>query len=328
MPKFIMMMGLPGSGKTVKAAQIAMKYPDARIFSSDEYRNALCIEGHSKKENAMVFDLMHSDIRAAVKDGVTIIYDATNLSGKRRAAVLEMIGSGYHKTCVCMLETFEECVKRDQKRECPVGKDVIWKFYRSFCPPHRSEGWDKIVFEVSEEETKGRLLNRAKAVSRMCDRYDQHNHWHENSLKEHMNLTFKKAHDLNGNTATCYAALLHDMGKPIVKIVGEDGEWHYPNHANVGAYEVLCSIYPTWLLSERMDYIVVQNILIDIPTLIYYHTAPMFWKDNPKLKEKIRKKLGHDLFNSLVLLNMCDRWAHKRHPEEGIKEEVVVADNV
>lgn len=97
------------------------------------------------------------------------------------------------------------------------------------------------------------------------------------------------------------SALLHDVGKPVVTALGEDGLYHCKNHAHEGekiAREFL------------EDYPLIDKAEIDmICTLVKYHMQPLYLLKAKNPTEKLLK-LVNDMnlvdFQSLLLLKYCD----------------------
>lgn len=84
-PYFVMMVGLPGSGKSTYAKELADEMR-AIICSSDAIREELCGDENSQDKNEDVFKILHSRIKECLRKGVNVIYDATNINSKRRRA--------------------------------------------------------------------------------------------------------------------------------------------------------------------------------------------------------------------------------------------------
>ena len=74
-----MLVGLPGSGKSTWAEKQNMD-----IFSSDAIREELYGDASIQGDNNLIFDLLHSRIIENLKSGKDSIFDATNLSSKKR----------------------------------------------------------------------------------------------------------------------------------------------------------------------------------------------------------------------------------------------------
>lgn len=83
MNKLIIMVGLPGSGKNT---YIRDHLSDYTIISSDDIRVEL-YGFEDQTRNKEVFNLMRERTKEALKSGQSVVYNATNLSAKRRKAL-------------------------------------------------------------------------------------------------------------------------------------------------------------------------------------------------------------------------------------------------
>ena len=87
MAMFIMLVGLPGSGKSTYAEK--MRENGFHIHSSDSIREELTGDATSQDKNTDVFNELHKRIKDDLKNGISCVYDATNISMKRRKSFLE-----------------------------------------------------------------------------------------------------------------------------------------------------------------------------------------------------------------------------------------------
>lgn len=85
-----MMCGLPGSGKSLYAKEIS-KVKNAKIYSSDELRKEMFGNVSDTKHNSDLFQELHKRIKNELFKGKNVIYDATNLSHKRRKVFLDSL---------------------------------------------------------------------------------------------------------------------------------------------------------------------------------------------------------------------------------------------
>ena len=301
-PKFIMMCGLVGSGKSYKAQELAKEY-DAEIFSSDELRIELYGDVNHQTDNDKLFIELHRRIKECLKSGKSAIYDATNLNYKRRMAFLaELKNIPCEKICVVMATPYEECLKRNAGRERKVPEEVIKRMYMSWTCPYWYEGWDGIgiTYSDSAENSYG---SPQEWVELVMD-YDQHNSHHTLSLGEHCLKTFLYLEDSNQSSwDVSGAALIHDCCKPktatFINARGEETEeCHYYNHQH-------CSSYDSLFFSDINEHLYVA-------TLILWHMQPYFWErdNNEKQHNKYRKLWGEKLYNDIMLLHEADRNAH------------------
>ena len=299
MPKFFMMVGLPGSGKSYEAKRIAEK-ENAIVVSTDAIRAELFGSEDVQTEGGKVFELARKRVKATLASDQNVIFDATNVSFKRRMSwTSEMRKLATEMIAVVMATPYAVCVERQSLRDRKVEKDVIRRMYRGFFVPYYFEGWDEIRLmypeNISEYETRiaDGLLNGS---SSLFD-FDQKNPHHKGSLGEHMLWCFEYSAYKTGDRVLKDAALLHDIGKVRTQTFDDNGVAHYYGHHCVSGYESLfecCCSDEDKLL--RAFY--VQN-----------HMEPYFWKEE-KTKEKYRKLWGEKLYNDIQTLHTCDKMAH------------------
>lgn len=90
MTKFFMCIGLPASGKSEQAKKLATEY-DAEIFFSDALRTEMFGDVNHQEDNEALFKELHKRIRECLISGKSAIYDACNISYKRRMSFLQSI---------------------------------------------------------------------------------------------------------------------------------------------------------------------------------------------------------------------------------------------
>jgi len=105
-----------------------------------------------------------------------------------------------------------------------------------------------------------------------------------------------------------YGTALHDIGKIETQHFTDDGEAHYFNHPNVGAYHVLSKLD----VREFADGMANQHeFLLDVCFYINYHMLPFDWKTE-KSTLKYQAIFGEKKFQDLLLINECDKLAQKK----------------
>lgn len=83
-PSFIVVSGLPGTGKSYFCNQLAQRLPFV-ILESDTLRKVLFPSpSHSSLESSHLFRAIHLLIEQLLKRGIPLILDATNLSERYR----------------------------------------------------------------------------------------------------------------------------------------------------------------------------------------------------------------------------------------------------
>lgn len=304
-PKFIMMCGLPGSGKSTYATKLAEAH-DATIFSSDALREEMFGDVNDQGHNQAVFAELHKRIKSCLTSRKNAVYDACNISYKRRMSFLqELKHIPCEKICVLMATPFEECMKRIAQRYRNVPEYVVLdRMYRSIDVPYWYEGWDDIKVEFSYGSQTRSFL---KWVSSMRF-FGQDNSHHTLTLGQHAVKALEYIFQEFGcgdehSIAIRAACALHDNGKYFTKTFensrGEiTDQAHYYNHEHVGSYDVLF-------------YNVACNIL-DVAIMIRWHMQPYFWErdNNEKMHNKYRKLWGERLYQDIMKIHEADKAAH------------------
>ena len=306
-PKFWMMVGLPGSGKSYKAKELADEH-DANIHSSDAIREELLGDINAQDANGVVFTTLHNRVKEDLRNGKSCIYDATNISYKRRMAFLqEFKNIPCEKICFLMATPYEQCLKNNAARDRSVPEYVIERMYRQFDVPWEYEGCDKIYVEYFDgsEDSFG-------AAKRWLDdqmNYNQENSHHTLTLGEHC----LKAVEYVDNHASEYdgvnfdivrrATMIHDCGKQFCKtfINGKGAiteQAHYYSHEHTGSYDSL--FYDT------------NGDNLYIAVLIRWHMQVYYWEkdNNEKLHNKYLRLWGEELYNDIMTLHEADKAAH------------------
>lgn len=257
-PKFYMLVGLSGSGKS------SYNFEEEVVkISSDALRAELFGDENDQTHNTEVFNELHKRVILNLKNGKNVVYDATNLSRRRRVAFLKTIAHiPCKKICVVFKTPYEVCVKRDSLRPRKVGVSVIFKQLKQFQIPQYDEGWDLIDFTY---------LPTDKAVDpfvlvELSKLVEHDNPHHLETIGQHIQMTYDKLCKMTKDKKLRFAGLFHDLGKVFTKyfhnIRGEKTDIaHYYFHENVSVYLYLTSylFYPTevglkiaWLIENHM----------------------------------------------------------------------------
>ena len=300
---FWMLVGLPCSGKSTISKSLSETY-NATIFSSDALREELFRDVNDQEHNQELFVELHKRIKDCLRNGKSAIYDACNISYKRRMAFLsELKNTPCEKICMLMATPYEECCERNKQRDRKVPEHVIRRMYMGFDVPHTFEGWDEVVIAYSIEASK--TYRSPLTWIRTTKHYNQNNSHHTLTLGSHCEKVFEYLYKNNDNLSDTlkFAALLHDCGKPFCKTFkntkGEITEQaHYYNHERTGSYDSL--FYST------------TDNPMDVAILIRWHMQPYFWEkdNNEKLHNKYRKLWGEDLYQDIMKLHEADKAAH------------------
>lgn len=134
-PKLIVMVGLPGSGKSTYAKELIKKGRADIILSSDAIREELTGDESNQTVNDKVFKLLYQRMNDYLAEGKSVVVDATNTTLKSRLRIMSECRVLCSKEAIVVNPTVLECYKRDSSRDRTVGEQVINRFLSGFqCP--------------------------------------------------------------------------------------------------------------------------------------------------------------------------------------------------
>ena len=142
--RIVVLVGLPGSGKSTYLQQVA---PSGGGLSSDAVRHLLADDETDQSIHVQVFQTLRYllEQRLAISRPVTYI-DATNLTPEERRPYLE-IGRKWN----CEVEAvfldvpLEVCLERNAARPRKVPADALAKMAAKLVPPTMEEGFAHIA---------------------------------------------------------------------------------------------------------------------------------------------------------------------------------------
>ena len=296
MNKFIMLIGLPASGKST----IAEEYTSNGYIchSSDTIREELFDNVNHQADNQLIFETLHKRVREDLLAGEDVVYDATNLSMKRRRGFIRQWLNGLEcaKTVVIVATPFNECVQRDHNRERTVGVKVLDRMYKSFNFPLLQEGFDFIEIKYAHiNHFEFDICHEVASLQRI----NQCNSNHTKTIGDHcihVGNQFINFDDYS--RGLYYAGLLHDFGKKhTLSFVNSKGYYsdqaHYYSHENVSAYDAMFYMQPF-----KAD-------TLEVCQLVNYHMKPHLLNTEKSIKRFV-DFVGEDFWHKLKLLNDAD----------------------
>lgn len=337
MTTFTMLVGLSGSGKTSWAKHIVSKRsyyglePIAYV-SSDEIREELFGDESIQENHNKVFELMNSRAKDNLKNGFDVIYDATNLSRKRRKGIISQMPKAFNGEriifkVIYFATPYSKCLRNNSGRDRKVPEETIFKMYKRLEIPVYFEGFDRVMIKISPDPMTLKLrVEDAKFVKELIESDDIPSHdYLFLILAEHLHEEFDRITDMpqdstyhpfsiSRHTYHVYeamrkteygkdfdmlmAALLHDVGKGLSKT--------FVNYK--GDTKRYASFYDHERISSQIVYDVHQTFPyfnVDLVSqLCQFHMR----LHDPNLKVgELEKLVGEDVFNRLVVLNQCDK---------------------
>jgi predicted kinase len=327
MSKFIMMVGLPASGKTTLAKQLA-KTENAVVLSSDDLRVEMFGDVSHQEDNNEIFEEMNERTNELLSKGQNVIYDATNLNRKRRKHLINHVIKANKKIVYYLNESLETVIYRNSSRkERIVPNEVIKRMYKTLQIPVKNEGWDDVIFTGVENgyylkkyrsqlETlimkvpdHDKLFKELAVYIRDFDTVYNLPHdssYHSFSVSRHIYHVYKyifENYKEKDKLVMLWAALFHDLGKAFCKsFVNYKGK--ETRYAHFIGHEFVSSQQAAWWLTV-LGYD--DQFVKDVSTLVQFHMIPM--KASEKKLNEVKQLIGKNLFEKLMFLHEADMQA-------------------
>lgn len=271
--------------------------------------------------------------KEALKDGKHVIYDATNVSRKRRRGLLQQLPKNVKKVAMYMSTEYKDIVNQNTNRDRVVPIEAVNKMYKTLQIPIYSEGWDDIVFYHHDNVMNNQFpkqftdairaevfVNRdgyglmtflASYFDEFFGVYDmaQDSKYHSFSASRHIYYVYRyvlenyETDDEEDRELMLWTALLHDVGKHFCKsFVNRKGE--EMKYANFIGHEYVGSQMAVHFL-HKMNF---ENEFIHkVATLIQFH---MYLLDESASRKKLKNYVGEEMFDKLDFLREADTEAH------------------
>ena len=138
-PAFIVVSGLPGTGKSYFSSKLAERLPFL-ILESDALRKTLFPSpAYTPQESSRLFRDIHHLIEALLKKGISLILDATNLSERYRERLYSIAERLNVKLILVRVEAPPEVVRerlkaRSEAINSESNSDADWTVFQMMKP--------------------------------------------------------------------------------------------------------------------------------------------------------------------------------------------------
>jgi predicted kinase len=167
MASLILLIGIPGSGKSSLAAQLQQSQLGCLLISTDQIRARLFGDEAIQGAWWLIWQELEHQLRSAVEQiqvgqATLAIYDATNTRRRYRREIIALARAvGF--TCmigVWLDPPFELCRQRNQHRSRQVPEAILHRMYRQLwsCPPRLREGFDLLLHDSTVSPEPEMLL--------------------------------------------------------------------------------------------------------------------------------------------------------------------------
>ena len=169
-PAFVVVSGLPGTGKSYFCRKLAEKI-DLVILESDSLRKQLFrAPSHSKEESTQLFRACHGLVEELLRMGITVVLDATNLEEHNRERLYHIADQSGARLVIVRMEAPPEVVKqrlerRSRREDQTDHSEANWDVYAKMKSTADKIGRNHFAVDSSKDiapvvEKIVRLVNR------------------------------------------------------------------------------------------------------------------------------------------------------------------------
>jgi predicted kinase len=145
----LLLIGLPGSGKSTWAKQLLLECPQMQLISTDAIRGLLFGDESIQGSWLLIWQEIQRQLKQATILGKTTIYDATNAQRRHRREIIALARDlGFTEIIGLWVDTpVWLCLARNQKRSRQVPEEIILKMHHQLrdAPPNLEEGLNCLI---------------------------------------------------------------------------------------------------------------------------------------------------------------------------------------
>lgn len=157
-PPFVVLSGLPGTGKSFFCHQLARKLPFLVLASDNLSKLLFPSPEYKESENRWLFSACHVLIEELLEQGIPLVFDATNLSERNREYLYRAAGRTGAKLILVWIEAPAEVVRqrlvaREEVASAHVDSEASWEVYQRMRPQSEQIGRNHFVVDTSLDIT-------------------------------------------------------------------------------------------------------------------------------------------------------------------------------